>query len=281
MEDAIIETEKVTEKQNLPVVSYSKVTSYKNCPRQYKFSYIDKLPRLEKPYTIFGQFCHEILENFHRFYIDPEDPNKKVNTEIQYCDTMKRCFLEAKQKWDPKLTKEQADEAYQIMLDYLITISAISESDYPNITFVEKKIWLPIDDEFVLYGFIDRIQIDKDGVLHVLDYKTTKDEKYLKDRTQLLLYAYTEHANNPKIEKVRTSYILLKHKMKLLSAEHNIDELIEAKNKFVGIWQTIKMDKLYRPTPIYFKCNMCDYVNQCKEGQSVLYKNKTFGKKAW
>lgn len=281
MEDAIIETEKVEkEKENtLPVVSYSKVTSYKDCPRKYKFCYIDKLPRQEKPYTIFGQFCHEILEKFHRFYIDPEDPYKNANMEIPYCDTMKRCFLDAKKKWEPKLTKEQVDEAYQIMLDYLISISGAQDS--PNITFVEKKIWMPIDNEFILYGFIDRIQIDSDGILHVVDYKTTKDEKYLKDRTQLLLYAYTEHVNDEKINKFRTSYILLKHKMKPLLAEHSIDELIEAKNKFVEIWQNIKVDKLYRPNPIYYKCNICDYVNQCKEGQSVLFKKKAFGKKAW
>ena len=139
MEDAIIETEKVEkEKENtLPVVSYSKVTSYKDCPRKYKFCYIDKLPRQEKPYTIFGQFCHEILEKFHRFYIDPEDPYKNANMEIPYCDTMKRCFLDAKKKWEPKLTKEQVDEAYQIMLDYLISISGAQDS--PNITFVEKR----------------------------------------------------------------------------------------------------------------------------------------------
>ena len=39
---------------------------------------------------------------------------------------------------------------------------------------------MPIDNEFILYGFIDRIQIDSDGILHVVDYKTTKDENILK-----------------------------------------------------------------------------------------------------
>lgn len=268
MED-ILEHDK--QEEALPIVSYSKLSTYKNCPKSYKYAYIDKLPRLDKPYTIFGQFCHQILETFHLEYIN----GSKKPIE----DVMKESFILAKNEWNEKVTNEQVTEAFNIMQDYLYQLS---DSPFPNISHVEKKIWVPIDDTLVLYGFIDRVQIDNDGIIHIIDYKTTKDERFLKDRTQLLLYAYTMYLENKNIDKIRTSYIMLKQKMKLLSAEHTVKDLISAKNELLKTWETISLDKLYRATPIQWKCNNCDYIKYCKEGQRLVLKNKTsFGEVDW
>jgi RecB family exonuclease len=241
------------------------------CPKQYKFAYLDKYPRLDKPYTVFGQFCHEVLENFHRIYLEPS------NKDVSHIDTMQKCFIDAKHKWQPKITKEQLKEAYEIMVDYLKLLS----ENVPNVISVEKKIWMPIDNEFILYGFIDRIQTDSDGIIHVVDYKTTKDERYLVDRTQLLLYAYTLYSEDQTLTKVRSSYILLKHKMKSLVKEHKINELVECKDYLVKLWLTIKEDKLYRGTPHQSKCRMCDFSTYCEEGKKLLYNTQKVGKSDW
>ncbi len=254
---------------NLPIFSYSKIGSYKACPKQYDFCYIQKLPRLDKTFTIFGSLCHDILERFHKFYLDPNNEN------IPYVDAMQKSFIEAKHDWESKeisenqlrITKDQLKEAYQIMVDYLLLLN---KGNNPKVISVEKKIWLDIDHKFILLGYIDRIQKDTDGAIHIADYKTTKDEKYLVDRTQLMLYAYSLYCEDPTLEKVRTSYILLKHKMKSLVKEHSIQEIVECKDKLVKVFLTIQDDKLYRPTPSFFKCKFCDYSKYCAEGSRLL-----------
>ncbi|MFZ4795873.1 MAG: RecB family exonuclease [Bacteroidia bacterium] len=266
-----INTEKTKiEKVELPVISYSKLTTYKTCNKSYKFAYIDKLPRLDKPYTIFGQFCHKALEAFHIEYLN----GSKEPIDI----IMQKSFQSAKDEWKEKMTSDQIKEAFQIMQDYL---NIISNGEMPKVSSIEKKIYATIDDTLILYGFIDRIQVDDDGVVHIVDYKTTKDERFLTDRTQLLLYAYTVYLENKDIKKIRTSYIMLKHKMKFLTAEHSVDELIETKDKLLHTWETIKSDKLYRAAPVAWKCKNCDYVSSCKEGQRLVLKGKNFGEIDW
>jgi len=263
--------------KKLPVVSYSKITSYKECPRKYKFAYIDKLPRKDKPYTIFGQFCHEVLERFHSFYLDENE-----DSNAPFIDVMKTSFDKTREKWGDKMTKEQIAEAYNIMLTYLLLLSEADKDDLPEVIAVEKKIWAEIDDELILYGYIDRVQRDKDGMIHVVDYKTTKDPKYLSDKTQLLLYCYSLMKDDDKMEKIRSSYMLLKHGMKPMMQEHTREEAIKTKDAFVSTWRNIVNDNLFRAKPIKFRCNMCDFLEHCDSGKKMMQRDKKFfGKVSW
>lgn len=278
MEDTRTRTDEIKDNpNNLPVISYSKITTYKNCSKSYKFAYIDKLPRVDKPYTIFGQFCHKILENFHSSLILEPD---RISDDKFLEKTMEKSFINAKEKWKSKLTKEQIQEAFKIAQEYFDDYNM--QEKMPNVINTEKRIWTTIDDKLILNGFIDKVQIDHDGILHIVDYKTTKDERFLKDITQLLLYAYIIYLENKNIDKVRVSFVLLKHNMKRLISEHCVDELIDAKDKLLQTWDIISSDKLLRATPANWKCKGCDYLDHCKEGQNLIFKNKvSFGKVEW
>ncbi len=266
-------TDKSQELAALPNVSYSKIGCYKTCSKAYKFCYIDKLPRLDKPYTTFGNFCHKTLETFHRALID--------KTQLSLEALLKDSFVKAIAEFKEKLTKDQIQAGFIIMQEYLDMYSDYEGENVPNVVSVEKKINLNIDNEFMLIGFIDRIDLCNDGKYHVIDYKTTSDERFLKDRMQLLLYAYSLYDEDKSIESVKASYMLLKHKMKFLSGEHLIEEILAAKNKFKESWNIIKDDKLFRASPIAYKCKNCDYSKYCDEGQSLLFGKKKFGKMDW
>ena len=261
----------VLKEKDLPVFSYSKVSAYKSCPKAYKYIYIDKLPRLDKPYFSFGSCAHLILELFFKEYLN----GSKDLIE----DVMKRSFMAALDKYKPKLTKEQIDEVFIIMQTYLNIL--VQQEKLPNIINIEKKIWVELDNKIIFNGFIDRVQLDYDGILHVADYKTTKDDRYLKDRTQLLLYAYFLYLEDKNLTRVRTSYIMLKHGMKTLVEEHNIDELVKAKDKLLETCDIINNDKLFRATPIIWRCRNCDYIDRCVEGRKLVFNKQTFGQIEW
>jgi len=259
------------EKTKLPVLSYSKISSFKRCAKCYKLGYIDKLPKKDKPYTLFGNFCHYILQRFHEHYLNPNEL-----PTVDYNEIMTKCFKESIEKYNPKLTKDQVDEAFGMMKLYLNQIKDLKKDEkFPNVIAVEKKIWHQIND-FVYYGFIDRLQKDEDGLFHIIDYKTTKDKKYLKDPAQILLYGYFILQENPDIKKVRTSYILLKHKMAYMTHEHDVSELIAAKDKFVEQWEELKNEKLFRATPRFDSCTICDFAEVCDEGKSILQRKKGY-----
>lgn len=273
------------EKSELPIVSYSKVSCYHSCPKKFKFAYIDNIPTQEKPYTIFGNFCHKVLEVFERMFIDGCLLSPNLAMQEAFNLTLKAPSRDPKRNhskeqidiFSKKLTKEQKDEAYQIMKFYL---SVIKDRQYKVIA-VEQKVWLPINNEIALYGYIDRIQKDADGILHIGDYKTTKDPKFLKDRTQLLLYAYAI-SEKEKVDSVKTSFILLKHKMKAMTETSDKDQLIKARDKFLSDYRDITKDKLFRANANILNCNICDYVSRCSEGSKVMQQRKGFrGETSW
>jgi hypothetical protein len=50
-------------------LSVSKTKTFLDCKAKYKYAYIEKLPRKDWDFHIFGKFCHKVLEDFHNLYI--------------------------------------------------------------------------------------------------------------------------------------------------------------------------------------------------------------------
>jgi DNA-binding protein YbaB len=46
-------------------LSVSKAKTFEDCKAKYKFSYIEKLPKKDWDFHVFGKFLHAILEEFH------------------------------------------------------------------------------------------------------------------------------------------------------------------------------------------------------------------------
>lgn len=248
-------------------LSVSKIKTFKDCPAKYRFSYIEKLPSKETDYLIFGKFIHEVLENFHKTYLDTQLPlfNEKHHV------VMSSCFNFSYENWKDKLTKPQKEEAFKICGLYLQQLSENKKNNtQPEILSVEEEFFISIDDKILLTGLIDRVQMDTDGVLHVADYKTTNKISYLKkDFMQLLTYAFVKCLQDPNLKKVRTSYILLKHDLKSIVKEFELDEIMGMEKTITEYADSINKEKLYLPkiSPL---CNWCSFqVEHCKEGRAV------------
>jgi DNA helicase-2/ATP-dependent DNA helicase PcrA len=262
-------------KVDLPItLSVSKVKTFKDCPAKFYFCYVEKLPRKDWDFHIFGKFLHEVLENFHRKIID--------GSELLHHVLMTECFKTASANWHDKLSLEQKKESSVILAGYLKQMSEQKKlGTLPTILTVEKNFYINIDDTVLLNGFIDRTQLDPDGVLHVSDYKTTKNLRYLKDDLfQLLTYAYVMCLEDPTIKKVRTSYILLRHNFKAIVKDFSRDEIMKIESIFLEYAKNIKEEKIFKanPTPL---CNFCDYIQNCDAGLSFKNKrgsNNEFGK---
>ncbi len=259
-------------------LSVSKVKTFENCKAKYRYCYIEQLPRKEWDFHIFGQFLHAVLEDFHK---SDKSPAHEVMTT---------CFKQGLETYGPKLSKEHKDEAWQILNSYLHQLEKDTQSGKsPDILDLERGFYIDIyldgKPHILLNGFIDRIQKDPDGVIHVADYKTTKNKRYLNDFFQLMTYAYVLMLENPDLEKIRASFILLRHDFQHLTKEYTREDVMNIQEKFIEYAKQIHKEKLWRPSP-QFLCKYCDYLDVCAEGKTYLTRRKLiktsdYGRTTW
>jgi RecB family exonuclease len=239
-------------------LSVSKAKTFDDCAAKYKFCYIDKLPRIDRDFHIFGKYLHLVLETFHRYLL--ENPGSEWRAKIEEAWTF------AYNEYSELMTGFQYKEAKEIIDEYK---AIIVKDGLPNIIEVEAPFYIVINDKVLLNGFIDRIQRDPDGMIHVIDYKTTKDPKYLKDFFQLITYCYALCLEDESIERIRGSFVLLRHNFDYITHEFTREEVIKVAEKFLRYAFNIEEEKLWRPNP-QFLCKYCDYLDHCKAGKDYL-----------
>lgn len=272
-------------------ISVSKAKTFHQCKKQFKFNYIDKLPKITRDYHVLGTFCHEVLENFHLSFINGS--LKPFNEELT--TAWKAAVLNTKEG----LTDSIKKEARGFMNEYLSRLNKQKEDGtLENVLSVEKNFAVDLDGKVLINGMIDRIQQDKlpngEEILHIADYKSTKNKKYLQDDFfQLLTYCYVMLKENPEMEKIRASYILLRHNFEYITKDFSREDVIsEVEKSFLSDYDAMVAETEYAASPS-FLCNFCDFVSEengnCAEGQDFVAKMgkpiqrdmKRFGKVDW
>lgn len=255
-------------------LSVSKTKTFLDCARKFKFAYVEKLPRKDWDFHVFGKFCHKVLEDFHMAYI--QGTTEPFNKE------MSKAFRTAQAEYKEQMTPEMTKDCFAIIQQYLKIITQDKKNNISaNVLDVEMKFDFAVGDKVILNGMIDRVQLDDDGIIHVCDYKTVKNKKYLKnDFFQLLTYAYVMLNQNPDLKKIRASYILLRHDFEYITTEFDVPEILTIKDKYTKYALDIMAEQEYKPNPTAL-CNFCDYQTLCPEGNSKSYGKNTYGEMNW
>jgi RecB family exonuclease len=247
-------------------LSVSKAKTFDQCKKQYQFNYLLKFPKKQRDYHIFGKFCHKVLEEFHLAYLE--------GSQLPYHLQMKAAWISAWAEFREQMTSEMKKECWHLMNYYLRNVTIHKEKGQPaNVIAIEKRFELPIAENIILNGAIDRIQLDPDDVVHVADYKTTKNKKYLKDDWfQLLAYAYVILTEDPSLQKVRASYILLRHNFEYITTEFTVPQILQVKDKFLNFAKQMQEEKEFAPTTSNL-CGFCDYLEYCELGKAKVNSN--------
>lgn len=237
------------EKNGLLKLSASSTKTYSSCAKKYYYSYINKIyPRKEWAHLTLGSFTHSCLEQFHESWL------KDKNLELS--SLMGQAFSDQRNNF--KLTDEQLEDAKAMLQDYLFQVE---RNGMPNVLSNEESFEIVIEN-YLMRGFIDRIDVDKDGLFHIIDYKTSKTDKYM-DEFQLLVYGVALKRKHPTIEKIRGSYVLLRQSSRLLTYEFDVDDLLKCENKIVEFGKSIENEVEWatNPSPL---CKWCDFYEPCQ-----------------
>lgn len=247
--------------------SFSQLAAFDNCPLQYKFAFILKIPApADKPSLIFGRVMHQVFYDF----LKPLSNGPQASLFGATAVTDKAFSLVNLQKilkrhWvnDGYESANQREEywqkAQQALGDFLQTFFA-ADGKQPQPLFLEKSFAFKIAGE-TIKGTIDRVD-QVDGGVEVIDYKTgrTKDKLVWQDKRQLILYQlFLEEVLQIKVLSLKYYYVESGSVVSFSPKEAEKDKL---KLEVTAQIKVIK-SRNFSPKPSEM-CKFCDFKNICE-----------------
>lgn len=264
--------------------SNSRLNTYQNCPRQYKFKYVEKGNKEEflSISIIVGSVFHNVIEKMYKdFYLKGTLPLEEI---LEYFE----------EEWEKKLHKEQKKNKEIVFFASIKDIGKYKkysldcvkryyekfyitgvETDFDSCKTEEivEPLFYDEDAEPIEFqGFIDRFDI-KGDVLTIIDYKTSRqapsDRFVDKAFTQLYLYALGVKSQE-RFSSIKTIKLKLIYPFPgtILVREVNDKSINETKQYYIDILKVLKNDKKFVQTP-GFGCISCGYRRICPEFRSI------------
>lgn len=242
-----------------PYFSYTQLKDFSQCPLLYKFKYIFRIPSAEKPFLLFGKVMHKAL-----FRFVSESRSKKID--------IKELMRIYKTQWISEWyeSKKQEEQYFKLGEKSLRDFYKTFSKEKPQVLLINGQPALELMfslkiGEYLLKGKIDRIDLQKNGGVEIMDYKTgsAKEKITGSDKDQLLIYQIAaEEIFGLKPARLVFYYLDQNKKVGFESNERNKEA---QKQKVVSQIERLKKSEFEaRPGR---GCHWCDYKNICEFSQ--------------
>ncbi len=245
-------------------LSPTAVASFRQCPQQYKFRYIDHLgdqyggPR---PYFTMGNHVHDTLKEFL----------SAVPLEQRTMETIVRLLRKNWRRYRVGFRGEADERRWAEKALKQVSSFVTSHDVRIRPYLVEAWFETEITPGLVLQGRIDRVDLQTDRTLHIIDYKTGNTPE-ASDWTQLYL--------NALVLSRKTTYPVSKVSFIYLSSGSTDTAMIggtvldQARWELLLTARTIGREKRFRPQPGAF-CRRCDFKPICPAREKLSKKGIT------
>lgn len=201
--------------------SYSALSTYEACPAQYKYSYLDDLPRESGPYAERGTRLHSAAEDFLN------GSNEMLPNDFKH---VLKHMEELREK------KAQAEAVVMATKDW-------------GITEDKNEAWVK--------AIVDAHYLDGDDRLRLVDFKTGR--WYPDHAKQLQLYAVLMFLKYPEVRRIDVSALYIDQGF-YDSQNTYIRTMFEPlKADWERRAQVMYNDNDFLPTPSKNACNWCSY----------------------
>lgn len=242
-----------------PSLSPSRAADFKTCPLLYRFRTIDRLPETPSPDQARGTLVHAVLE---RLFDLPAADRTADTAAAMVVPEWERMVEEVPDLADLPTPEDFLPSARELLTGYF-TVEDPSRLEPAE---RESLISTVVDDQLLIRGYIDRLDISPDGALRVVDYKTggaPREAFEARALFQLKFYALVLWRTRGVVPRVLR--LLYLKDAEICDYSPDAEELARFERTLVALWQAIARAteaKDFRPKPSRL-CGWCSHQAVC------------------
>ncbi|QLQ35610.1 RecB family exonuclease [Micromonospora robiginosa] len=246
-------------------LSPSRAADFKTCPLLYRFRSIDRLPERPTVEQARGTLVHAVLERLFDLPAPARTPESAGDLVAPQWD---RLVTE-----EPELATLFADGDAVGLEGFLRSAAGLLEGyfaveDPRRLEPAEREALISavVDDELLIRGYLDRLDVAPDGALRVVDYKTggaPREAFEARALFQLKFYALVLWRTRGVVPRVLR--LLYLKDAEVCDYAPDAEELVRFERTVVALWRAIEQATArqdFRPRPSRL-CDWCSHQSRC------------------
>ncbi len=246
-------------------LSPSRAADFKTCPLLYRFRSIDRLPERPTVEQARGTLVHAVLERLFDLPAAARTPESAGDLVAPQWDRLVTA--------EPELATLFADGDTVGPQEFLRSATALLDGyfaveDPRRLEPAEREALISavVDDELLIRGYLDRLDVAPDGALRVVDYKTggaPREAFEARALFQLKFYALVLWRTRGVVPRVLR--LLYLKDAEVCDYAPDADELVRFERTVVALWRAIEQATArqdFRPRPSRL-CDWCSHQALC------------------
>lgn len=259
--------------------SYSGLESYKKCPAQFQFRYIDKIRKPDEGIEAFmGKRVHEAIE-----FLYHEIQDGKIPFIDHIMDHYEKLWNE---KWHDRIAivkrGETRDHYFQLGMDCIARFYRKNQPFGEEVVGIELEMDFQLDSDpnYRMKGIMDRLDHNGNSSYEIHDYKTGKramDQRSADQDGQLALYQIALEQQNKDVKDVELVWHFVRYGIEVRSkrTSEQLTELTEKLKKRIDEIRSHERSGNPFPAKESILCNWCYYWDECsaKDGSNPFIRS--------
>ncbi|MGC5020095.1 RecB family exonuclease [Micromonospora sp. DT47] len=246
-------------------LSPSRAADFKTCPLLYRFRSIDRLPERPTVEQARGTLVHAVLERLFDLPAGGRTPDAAGDLVVPQWDRLVTEQPELAGLFDPgdaAGTAEFLRSAAALLEGYF----AVEDPRRLEPAERESLISAVVDEELLIRGYLDRLDVAPDGALRVVDYKTggaPREAFEARALFQLKFYALVLWRTRGVVPRVLR--LLYLKDAEVCDYSPDAEELLRFERTVVALWRAIEQAterQDFRPRPSRL-CDWCSHQAHC------------------